>query len=67
MQSPYVPETPGTSPVIPEGKPNAPRPEMPGTDPARDRPQESPPHPDDPEGDGVPKPPAPEALAIRIP
>jgi hypothetical protein len=67
MQSPAVPETPGTSPVIPEEKPNAPTPETPGTDPTRDRPQERPPHPDDPEDDGVPKPPAPEALDIRIP
>jgi hypothetical protein len=67
MQSPYVPETPGTSPVIPEEKPNVPKPEMPGTDPMRDRPQERPPHPDDPEDDGVSKPPAPEALAVRIP
>lgn len=67
MQSPYVPETPGTSPVIPEEKPNTPQPETPGTDPARDRPQERPAHPDDPEDDSVPKPPAPEALAVRIP
>jgi hypothetical protein len=67
MQSPYVPETPGSSPVIPEEKPNTPQPETPGTDPSRERPQERPAHPDDPEDDGVPKPPAPEALEVRIP
>jgi hypothetical protein len=67
MQSPYVPETPGTSPVIPEEKPNAPKPEMPGTNPAKELPQERPAHPDDPEGNGVPRPPAPEALDVRIP
>jgi hypothetical protein len=62
-----VPETPGSSPVIPEEQPNAPTPETPGTDPTRDRPQERPAHPDTPEDDGVPKPPAPEALDVRIP
>lgn len=67
MQSPYVPETPGRSPVIPEEKPSRPRPESPGDDPSRSRPQERPPHPDDPESDGTPPPDSYEALAIRIP
>ena len=67
MQSPYVPETPGTSPVIPEEKPNRPYPETPGTDPSKDRPQERPSHPDTPEDDTAPLPPTSEALAVRIP
>jgi hypothetical protein len=67
MQSPSIPEAPGTSPVIPEETPSAPEPEVPGTDPARERPQERPAHPDDPDDGGVPQPPAPEALDVRIP
>jgi hypothetical protein len=67
MQSPYVPETPGTSPVIPEEKPANPRPETPGGDPTAEPPQERPAHPDSPEDGNEPTPPAPEALAIRIP
>lgn len=67
MQSPYVPETPGRSPVIPEESPVEPRPETPGGNPGTDRPQERPAHPDQPEDDGGPSPVAPEALAVRIP
>jgi hypothetical protein len=67
MQSPYVPETPGRSPVIPEESPSSPVPETPGDRPTGDRPQDRPPHPDDPEGDGTTPPETPEALAIRIP
>ena len=66
MQSPYVPETPGRSPVIPEESPTDPRPETPGGSPGTD-PQERPAHPDQPEDDSGPSPVAPEALAIRIP
>ena len=67
MQSPYIPETPGRSPVLPEEQPKHPRPETPGSDPSKARPQERPPHPDDPESDGTPPLDTPEALAIRIP
>lgn len=67
MQSPYVPETPGRTPVIPEERPGRPTPDVPGSNPSIDRPQDRPPHPDDPESDGGPRPATPEALAIRIP
>lgn len=67
MQSPYVPETPGRSPVIPEETPRDPRPEVPGADPAPEKLQDRPAHPDDPESDGMPSPETPEALDIRIP
>lgn len=67
MQSPYVPETPGRSPVIPEESPSSPVPETPGDSPIGDRPQDRPPHPDNPESGGTTPPETPEALAIRIP
>lgn len=67
MQSPYVPETPGQSPVVPEESPVTPRPEMPGQNPGTDRPQERPAHPDDPESDAPPPAETPEALSVRIP
>ena len=67
MQSPYIPETPGKSPVIPEETPGTARPEVPDDPTVPEVPQDPPRHPDDPEGPGAPPLETPEALDVRIP
>ena len=67
MQSPYIPETPGRSPVIPEETPDTAQPEIPEETPSREIPQDPPQHPDNPEDGSTPPVETPEALDIRIP
>lgn len=67
MQSPYVPETPGRSPVLPEEVPATPAPEVPAEVPPAEAPTPSPVHPDTPDDGSEPPREVPEALDIRIP